>query len=51
MVYKRVEDLIGNTPLLELSRFAEKYSLKANVYAKLEFLIYLAMQWGWTFLV
>lgn len=38
MVYRRVEDLIGNTPLLELSRFAEKHSLKANVYAKLEFL-------------
>ncbi len=36
MVYKSIDELISNTPLLELGRIKEKYKLKANIYAKLE---------------
>lgn len=35
-IYKSVSELVGNTPLLELSNLKEKYNLKANIYAKLE---------------
>lgn len=31
-----IEQLIGNTPLLELSRIEQKYGLKAKLFAKLE---------------
>lgn len=31
-----IEQLIGNTPLLELSRIKQKYGLKAKLFAKLE---------------
>ena len=37
-IYNNVEELIGKTPLLRLSRLEEKYSLSARLYAKLEFL-------------
>ncbi len=37
-VYTSVEQLIGNTPLLELKNLKEKYALNANIFAKLEFL-------------
>ena len=36
-VYEHIGDLIGHTPLLKLTRFAQKRGLKANLYAKLEF--------------
>ncbi len=36
-ISKSLTDLIGNTPLLELSNIEEKYSLKAKIYAKLEY--------------
>ena len=35
-IYNKVEELIGNTPLLKLEKLKTKYNLKANVYAKLE---------------
>ena len=37
MIYKSIEELIGRTPLLELSKIEEKFNLKAKIYAKLEF--------------
>jgi cysteine synthase A len=36
-VYKSLTDLIGKTPLLELSNYEKKHSLKATVVAKLEY--------------
>lgn len=37
-IYKCVEELIGKTPLLEVCNLEKNYDLKANVYAKLEYL-------------
>ena len=37
-VYTSVEELIGNTPLLELVHLEEEYQTKAKIYAKLEYL-------------
>ena len=37
-VYKKLTDLIGKTPLLELSNYEEKHGLKAKVIGKLEYL-------------
>ena len=36
MVYKNLTDLIGKTPMLELSRFASHHNLQAKLIAKLE---------------
>ena len=36
-IYNSIEELIGNTPLLKLNKLKEKYSLKADIYAKLEY--------------
>ena len=36
-IYSSVFDLVGNTPLLELVNFEEKYALQAKIYAKVEF--------------
>jgi len=36
-LYKSLTELVGNTPLLQLVKFEEKYSLKANLIAKLEY--------------
>ena len=36
-IAKKLTDLIGNTPLLELSNYEEKNGLEANIIAKLEF--------------
>jgi cysteine synthase A len=36
-IAKNLTDLIGNTPLLELSNFNEAYQLKATIIAKLEY--------------
>ncbi|HVJ48789.1 cysteine synthase A [Desulfitobacterium sp.] len=36
-VYKSLTDLIGKTPLLELTNFEKKYQLKATILAKLEY--------------
>lgn len=38
IVYTSVEELIGNTPLLELVHLEEEYQTKAKIYAKLEYL-------------
>lgn len=35
-IYKSVEELVGKTPLIELSTFAEKYNSGAKILAKLE---------------
>ena len=35
-IYRRMEDLIGNTPLLELSAYADRHGLSARLLAKLE---------------
>ncbi len=37
MIYTSVDQLIGRTPLLELTHLEEKYALKAKVFAKLEY--------------
>lgn len=36
-VYKSATELIGNTPLVELTKFEKKYNLKARLLAKLEY--------------
>ena len=36
-IYSSMEELIGNTPLLELKKIEKEYSLKARVLAKLEY--------------
>ena len=36
-VFGSVEQLIGNTPILELNNIKKKFNLKANLFAKLEF--------------
>lgn len=36
-VYTSIEELIGNTPLLELKEIEKKYQLKAKLFAKLEY--------------
>lgn len=37
-IYRSVSELVGKTPLLELSGFENKYDLKAKIFAKLEYL-------------
>ena len=37
MIAKNIIDLIGGTPLLELSNYEKEHGLKATVAAKLEF--------------
>ena len=37
-IYKNVSELIGNTPLVELTHIEEKYDLKCRLLAKLEYL-------------
>lgn len=36
-LYKSADELIGNTPLLELSHLEKKFKLKAKIFAKLEY--------------
>ena len=36
-VYKKITDLIGKTPLLELTNYEEQNGLGAKIYAKLEY--------------
>lgn len=36
-IYKSAAELIGKTPLLELSNIEKKNDLKANILAKLEY--------------
>ena len=38
VIYTSVDQLIGNTPLLELTHMEKEYDLKAKVIAKLEYL-------------
>ena len=35
--YNNIEELIGNTPLIKLNKLIQKFNLKANIYAKLEY--------------
>ena len=37
-IYKSADELIGNTPLLELVNVEKKFNLKAKLFAKLEFM-------------
>ena len=37
-VYTSIEQLIGETPILELKNLKKKYNLKADIFAKLEYL-------------
>lgn len=37
-IYKSVEELIGNTPIIELTKIEKKYGLEARLLAKLEYL-------------
>ena len=36
-IYKKVTDLVGNTPILELGNYEEKHNLEAKILAKLEY--------------
>lgn len=36
-IYRSIEELVGGTPLMELTKIEEKYGLNAKIYAKLEF--------------
>ncbi len=36
-IYNKITELIGNTPLVKLNKFAENRNLKANVIAKVEY--------------
>ena len=36
-IYKRITELVGNTPILELSNYEEKHQLEATLLAKLEY--------------
>lgn len=36
-IYKNIIELIGNTPLMQLSNFEKEYNLKSNIIAKLEY--------------
>ena len=36
-IYRSIEELVGRTPLMELTKIEEKYGLNAKIYAKLEF--------------
>ena len=36
-IYKSAEELIGRTPLLELSNIEKEYNLNAKIFAKLEY--------------
>lgn len=38
MIYHSIEQLIGKTPLLELTQFEKKYKLQASLIAKVEFM-------------
>ncbi|MDD3393646.1 MAG: cysteine synthase A [Clostridia bacterium] len=38
MIYHSIEQLIGKTPLLELTQFEKKYGLQASLLAKVEFM-------------
>lgn len=38
VIYTSVDQLIGHTPLLELTHIEKEYNLKAKVIAKLEYL-------------
>ncbi len=37
-IYQKITELVGNTPLLELTGYEKKEKLEAKIYAKLEFL-------------
>lgn len=37
MIYKSATDLVGNTPLVKINNFKEKYNLSARLLAKLEY--------------
>ena len=37
MLVKNLTELIGNTPLMELTNIEEKYALKAKIFAKIEY--------------
>ena len=37
MIFRTIAELVGKTPLLELSNLEKKYSLEARIFAKIEF--------------
>ena len=37
MLYKNLTEMIGNTPMLELTKIEEKLNLKAKIFAKIEY--------------
>ena len=36
MLVKNLVELVGNTPLMELTKVEEKYALKGKIFAKIE---------------
>ena len=37
-IYKNISELVGKTPLLEISNFSKSQNVEANIFAKLEYL-------------
>ncbi len=37
MIYKGIEELVGNTPLVRFDRYKQQVGLKGNIFAKLEY--------------
>lgn len=37
-IYKNISELVGKTPLLEISNFSKSQNIEANIFAKLEYL-------------
>ena len=37
-IYKSVDELVGNTPVMELTHIQEEFDLQAKLFAKLEYL-------------
>lgn len=37
-IHKSIAELVGNTPLVELSNYEEQHGLKAHIIGKLEYL-------------
>ena len=37
-IYSSITEVIGNTPIVRLNKIEEKYNIKTQLYAKLEYL-------------
>ena len=37
MIYKSIDELIGITPIIELTKIEKQFNLKSKIYAKVEY--------------